>query len=127
MNRKQENERRKAMDNYHGVVENVVIVGEGEYRVTFRAYDEEGVDTYINDSDVPSRLYSMIARVGDQDCTFVGEGELGDCVTVFEENDSVETVDEADREKYRIGVLANDIVSSLADTEMLVPVALEEE
>lgn len=115
------------MDNYRGVVENVVVIGEGEYRVTFRAYDEEGVDMYIDDSDVPSTLYSMIAKVGEQDCRFVGEGELGDCVTVFEDNASVETVDEADREKWKIGVLASDIASSLTDMEMLVPVDMEEE
>lgn len=129
MDCRQENERRKAMDNYRGIVQNVVFVGEGEYRVTFRAYDDNRAEAPIdnNDTDDLSTLYSMIAKVGDQDCTFVGEGELGDCLTVFENNESVESVDEADKEKWKIGVLANDIASSLTDMEMLVPVGVEEE
>ncbi len=117
------------MDRYHGVVQNVVLVGEGQYRVTFRAYrEEEEIEARMLEmSGADARLYSMIARLGEQDYSFTGEGELSDCVTLFTDNKSVETVDEDDRDKWELGVLANEIASSLAEREMLVPVSVDEE
>lgn len=118
----------KNMDNLLGVVQNIVSVGEGEYRVTFRAYVEEEMEARMLEmAEAHSRLYSMIAKIGEQDYTFVAEGELSDCVSVYKDNETVETVEEGDREKWKIGVLANDIVSSLADREMFTPVGVEEE
>ncbi len=117
----------KKMDNYLGVVQNIVSVGEGEYRVTFRAYEEEEMEARMLEmAEAHSTLYSMIAKIGQKDYTFVAEGELSDCVAVYKDNESVETVAEDDREKWRIGVLANDIVSSLADAEMFTQVGVDD-
>jgi hypothetical protein len=107
------------MDSYRGVVQNVVMIGDGEYRVTFRAYNDHGTDTGIwENEDVPFELYSMIARRKEDDYAFIAEGRLTDCVSVLRENSSVETVPRDELDKWQIGVLANDILSSLVDHGM---------
>ena len=35
-----EDEKDNAMQNYHGIVEIIVLIGDSEYRVFFQAYDE---------------------------------------------------------------------------------------
>jgi len=116
------------MDSYHGVVQNVVMIGDGEYRVTFRAYSDHGTDTGIwENEDVPFELYSMIARRKEDDYAFIAEGRLTDCVSVLRENVSVETVPDDEVAKWQIGALANDIMSSLVDHGMLTPIDSDQE
>ena len=115
------------MDNYQGVVQNIVMIGDGEYRVTFRAYNENDLDTGLwENEDVPYELYSLIARRREQDYAFIAEGRLTDCISVLRENSSVDTVAPDDMEKWKIGALANGIVSSLADSGMFAPLEVEE-
>jgi len=116
------------MEKYHGVVQNVVMVGDGEYRVTFRAYNGINIETRLwENEDVPFDLYSMIARRGEDDYAFIAEGPLTDCVNVVRENRSLATVPKDDVDKWMIGVLANDILSSLVDGGMFTPVSAQEE
>ena len=107
------------MDNYRGIVQNIVMVGDGEYRVTFRAYNERDVEaTFCENEDVPFTLYSMIACRGEKDFSLIAEGPLADCINILHENNTVETVQPDEIEKWKIGLLANDIVSSLVDDGM---------
>lgn len=116
------------MENYRGVVQNVVMIGDGEYRVTFRAYNSEGIDTGLwENEDVPFELYSLIARRREDEYAFIPEGRLTDCISVLRENRSVDTVPTEEVDKWEIGVIANDIVSSLADGGMFTPCEAEEE
>ena len=116
------------MDNYHGVVQNVVMIGDGEYRVTFKAYNGSDVDTALwENEDVPYELYSLIARRKEQEYAFIAEGRLTDCIGVLRENCSVETVAPEEVEKWKIGEIANGIATSLADSGMFAPVEAEEE
>ncbi len=116
------------MDNYQGVVQNIVMIGDGEYRVTFRAYSENDLDTGLwENEDVPFELYSLIARRKEEEYAFIPEGRLTDCISVLRENSSVETVPQDDVDKWKIGAVANDIVSSLADSGMFTPWSAEEE
>lgn len=104
------------MENYRGVVQNIVMIGDGEYRVTFRAYNERDVEaTFRENEDVPFTLYSMIARQTETDISLIPEGILTDCINILHENDSVETVRLDEIDKWKIGLLANNIASSLAD------------
>jgi hypothetical protein len=123
------NDRRKrTMDNYQGVVQNIVMIGDGEYRVTFRAYSENDLDTGLwENEDVPFELYSLIARRKEEEYAFIPEGRLTDCISVLRENSSVETVPQDDVDKWKIGAVANDIVSALADRGMFTPWSPEEE
>ncbi|HUI30031.1 MAG TPA: hypothetical protein VLX91_07430 [Candidatus Acidoferrales bacterium] len=109
------------MENYRGIVQSIVMIGDGEYRVTFRAYNERDIEaTFCENEDVGFTLYSMIARREENDFTLIAEGLLTDCVNILNENETVETVQLDEVEKWRIGSLANDIVSSLADGGMFV-------
>jgi len=116
------------MDNYQGVVQSVVVIGDGEYRVTFRAYNTGNIDTAIwENEDVPFELYSLIARRREEGIAFIAEGRLTDCISVLRENSSVNTVSQDDLEKWRIGEVANGIVSSLAESGMFASWYAEEE
>ncbi|MGO9481049.1 MAG: hypothetical protein ACLP05_04605 [Candidatus Kryptoniota bacterium] len=109
------------MENYRGVVQNIVMVGEGEYRVTFRAYNERDVEaTFCLNEDVPFTVYSMIARRRENDFTLVAEGPLADCLNILHENKTLKTVRLDEIDKWKIGLLANDIASSLADEGMFI-------
>lgn len=116
------------MENYHGVVQNVVMIGEGEYRITFKAYNGDDVDTALwENEDVPFELYSLIARRKDQEYAFIAEGRLTDCISVLRENNSVATVAPDEVGKWKIGEIANGIATSLADSGMFTPLEVEEE
>ena len=116
------------MDNYHGVVQNVVMIGDGEYRVTFKAYSGDDVDTALwENEDVPFELYSLIARRREAGYAFIAEGRLTDCISVLRENISVDTVPHDQLDKWKIGEIANGIVSSLAESGMFAPWEAEEE
>jgi hypothetical protein len=116
------------MENYRGVVQNIVMIGDGEYRVTFRAYDERDLEaTFCENEDVPFRLYSMIARLSNDDFTLIAEGPLTDCVNILRENQTVETVQLDEIDKWKIGLLASDIASLLVDGGMLTPSSEEED
>lgn len=107
------------MENYRGVVQNVVMIGDGEYRVTFKAYNGDDVDTALwENEDVPYELYSLIARRREEDYAFIAEGRLTDCISVLRENCSVETVAPDDMSKWKIGAIADGIASSLAESGM---------
>ena len=115
------------MEDYRGVVQNIVMVGEGEYRVTFRAYNERDIEaTFCENEDVPFTLYSMIARQNEKELTLVPEGILTECLNTLNENETIETVQPDEIEKWKIGLLANSIASSLMDDGMLVPWSEEE-
>ena len=110
------------MDNYQGVVQKVVMIGEGEYRVTFKAFSGKDIDTALRENeDVPYELYSLIARRRERDFAFIAEGRLTDCISVRRENNSVDTVPHDEVDKWEIGEIANGIVSSLADSGMFEP------
>ncbi len=116
------------MEDYRGVVQNVVMVGDGEYRVTFRTYSNDDLDTaFWENEDVPFELYSLIARREDDEYAFIAEGRLTDCVSVLRENSAVDTVPQEEVEKWKVGVVASNIVSSLADQGMFTPWSAEEE
>lgn len=116
------------MENYHGVLQNVVMIGDGEYRVTFKAYNGSDVDTALwENEDVPFELYSMIARRKEQEYAFIAEGRLTDCISVLRENCSVETVPPDEMDKWKIGAIADGIASSLADSGMFAPLEVDEE
>ena len=116
------------MKNYRGVVQNILMIGDGEYRVTFRAYNERDIEaTFCENEDVPFTLYSMIARRREKDFTLVAEGSLTDCINVLHENESVETVQLDEIDKWKIGLLANDIASMLADEGMFIHCSEEED
>ena len=115
------------MENYRGVVQDIVMIGDGEYRVTFRAYHERDLEaTFRENEDVPFKLYSMIARQTEKDFSLVPEGILTDCINILHENDTIETVQLDELDKWKIGLLASDIASSLADDGMFVPCSDEE-
>ncbi len=110
------------MESYKGVVQNIVMIGDGEYRVTFRAYNERDVEARLwENEDVPFTLYSMIARQKENEYDLIAEGLLTDCINILRENESAETVQRDELDKWKIGVLANDIASSLADGGMFTP------
>ena len=116
------------MENYRGIVQNIVMIGDGEYRVTFRAYDERDLETrFWENEDVSFTLYSMIARRMENDYSLIAEGALTDCVNVLRENESVDTVQLEDISKWKIGALAKDIASSLADGGMFTTCVVDEE
>lgn len=116
------------MNDYQGVVQNVVMIGDGEYRVTFKAYNSSNVDTALwENEDVPCELYSLIARRKDQEYAFIAEGRLTDCISVLRENSSVETVEPHEVEKWKIGEIANGIAASLAESGIFAPLEIEEE
>jgi hypothetical protein len=116
------NRRNGEMENYQGVVQNVVMIGEGEYRVTFKAYNGKDIDTALwENEDVPYELYSLIARRRERGFAFIAEGRLTDCISVRRENTSVDTVPREEVDKWEIGEIANGIVSSLADNGMFEP------
>ncbi len=116
------------MENYRGVVQSVVMIGDGEYRVTFKAYNSDDIDTALwENEDVPYELYSLIARRRERDYAFIAEGRLTDCITVLRENHSVETVPSEELGKWKIGEIADGIVSSLADSGMFAPLESEEQ
>jgi len=112
------------MENYRGVVQNIVMIGDGEYRVTFRAYNERDIEaSFRENEDVPFTLYSMIVRQKENDLSLIPEGILTDCMNTLsdwltsgEENLSVNILDDID--KRNIAKLANDIASLLADEGM---------
>lgn len=107
------------MENYRGVVQNVVMIGDGEYRVTFKAYSGDDVDTALwENEDVPYELYSLIARRREEDYAFIAEGRLTDCISVLRENCSVATVSPDEMGKWKIGAIADGIASSLAESGM---------
>jgi len=115
------------MDSYRGIVQNIVMVGDGEYRVTFRAYNEKDIEaTFCENEDVHFTLYSMIARQRDNDISLIAEGSLTDCINILEENATAETVQPDEIEKWQIGLLANNIASALADRGMLASWSEEE-
>jgi hypothetical protein len=115
------------MENYRGIVQNIVMIGDGEYRVTFRAYNEHDLEArFWENEDVPFTLYSMIARQMDNDFSLIAEGALTDCINVLRENESVETVQQDEIDKWKIGVLAKDLASSLADGGMFTPCEVED-
>ncbi len=115
------------MENYCGVVQKVVMIGDGEYRVTFRAYNENDIDTGLwENEDIPFELYSLIARRKEEEYAFIPEGRLTDCISVLRDNSSAETVPQDDVEKWKIGVMANDSVRSLAEQGMFAPWSVEE-
>ncbi len=116
------------MENYQGIVQNIVMIGDGEYRVTFRAYNGHDLETrFWENEDVPFTLYSMIARREENDYSLIAEGTLSDCINVLRENESVETVGTDEIDKWKIGALATDIASSLADSGMFTPCEVDEE
>ncbi len=116
------------MDDYCGVVQKVVMIGDGEYRVTFRAYNGRDIDTGIwENEDVPFELYSLIARRKEEEFAFIPEGRLTDCISVLRENASVETVPHDDVDKWKIGAIANDIMAALVDQGMFAPWPVEDE
>ncbi len=116
------------MESITGVVQDIIVVGDGEYRVTFRAYTEADLEAHFwEKEDVPFTLYSMIARWRENNYSLIAEGPLTDCINILRENESVETVQKDEIEKWRIGALAEDIASSLAEGGMLVPVTVDEE
>ncbi len=115
------------MENYLGVVQNIVMIGDREYRVTFRAYNERDTEaTFCENEDVPFTLYSMIARQKENEYMLVAEGLLTDCINILHENDTIETVRPEEIDKWKIGLLANDIASSLFDDGMFAPLCDEE-
>lgn len=116
------------MENYLGVVQKVVMIGEGEYRVTFKAYNGYDVDTALwENEDVPYELYSLVARLREQGYAFIPEGRLTDCISVLHENYSVETVAPDEMDKWEIAAIADGIATSLADSGMFVPPETEED
>lgn len=116
------------MENYRGVVQNVVMIGDGEYRVTFKAYNGDDIDTALwENEDVPYELYSLIARRRERDYAFIAEGRLTDCISVLRENRSMDTVPQDELDKWKIGEIADGIVSSLADSGMFAPLESEEQ
>ncbi len=115
------------MENYHGVVQNIVMIGDGEYRVTFRAYNEKDVEaTFRENEDVPFKLYTMITRRMDNDLSLIPEGILSDCLNILRDNDKIETVQFDEIDKWKIGLLASDIAFSLAEGGMLTVCGEEE-
>lgn len=115
------------MENYRGVVQNIVMIGDGEYRVTFRAYNERDIEaTFRENEDVSFTIYSMIARQKENNFALIPEGILTDCMNVLRENNSIETVQLDEVDKWKIGLLANDIASSLADGGMFTTCSEEE-
>jgi len=116
------------MENYRGVVQNITMIGDGEYRVIFRAYNERDIEaTFCENEDVPFTLYSMIARQRDNEIALVAEGPLTDCIDILHENQSLETVQLDEVDKWKIGLLARDIALSLADGGMFIPCSEEED
>ncbi|MFZ1081741.1 MAG: hypothetical protein WAO19_07430 [Candidatus Kryptoniota bacterium] len=116
------------MEKYHGVVQNIVMVGEGEYRVVFRAYNGPDIEARLwENEDVPYDLYSMIARRNGGEYAFIAEGPLTDCVNVLRENSVLETVPKDDVDKWMVGELASDILSSLIDDGMFTQCTSDEE
>jgi hypothetical protein len=110
------------MYNYRGIVQNIVMVGDGEYRVTFRAYDEQDMEAcFWENEDVPFTLYSMIARRRDNNYSVIPEGALADCISVLRDNESVATLEWEEIEKWKIGALANDLALSLAENGLFTP------
>lgn len=115
------------MENYQGVVQNVLMIGEGEYRVTFKAYNSSDVDAALwENEDVPFEIYSLVARRREQGYAFIPEGRLADCLSVLEENCSVETVAPDEMDKWEIATIADGIATSLADSGMFVTPETEE-
>jgi len=115
------------MENYQGIVQDIVMIGEGEYRVTFRAYNGHDLETHFwENEDVPFTLYSMIAKRKENDYSLVAEGALTDCINVLYENESVETVGPDEIDKWEIGVIATDIASSLADSGMFTTCSVDD-
>ena len=115
------------MQNYHGVVQNIVMIGDSEYRVTFRAYDERDMEaTFCENEDVPFLLYSMVARREGNGFVVIPEGLLTECIDVLDENDSSQLADLDELNKWMIGALAKDIALSLADGGMFTPWSTEE-
>ena len=113
------------MQNYHGVVQNIVMIGDGEYRVTFRAYEERDVEaTFCENEDVPFALYSMVARREGNGFVVVPEGLLAECIDALDEH---EPADLEELNKSMIGVLAKDIALSLADSGMFTPCGDDED
>ena len=116
------------MQNYHGVVQNIVTVGEGEYRVTFRAYNERDMEaTFCENEDVPFDQYTMVARREGGGFIVVPEGTLTECIGVLDEHDSAEMVGLDEIDKWKIGALARDIASFLADGGMFASCGEEED
>ncbi len=116
------------MQNYHGVVQNIVMIGDAEYRVIFRAYDERDMEaTFCENEDVPFTLCSMVARREGNGFTVIPEGLLAECISVLDENDSAEMVHPDELNKWKIGALAKDIALSLADDGMFTPSSVEED
>ncbi|HEY9167836.1 MAG TPA: hypothetical protein VIS48_16915 [Candidatus Kryptonia bacterium] len=116
------------MENYLDAVQNVVMIGEGEYRVTFRASNKtESISGRVSEEQEPYSVYSMIARCENADYRFIAEGDLGECVSIYDDHRSAETVEKNDMDKWQIGDLANGILVSLVDREMLTPYPIEDD
>ncbi len=114
------------MQSYHGVVQNIVTVGDGEYRVTFRAYDERDMEaTFCVNEDVPFKLFSMVARREGNVLAIIPEGILTECMCILDENETVDMVVPDEIDKWKIGFLAKDIALSLADGGMFTPFGVE--
>ena len=116
------------MQNYHGVVQSIVMIGDGEYRVTFRAYDERNIDAiFCVNEDVPFKLYSMIACRKECGLAVIPEGTLTECINVVDENETIEMVPPDDIDKWKIGSLAREIALSLSDGGLFTTCNIEED
>ncbi len=104
------------MNDYVTEIHNVVRTAVDEYRVTFRLYRESEVElSRWGDEDAPFVIHSMTAAMVDGAFRFVAEGALGECVKTYKGHDSLADLPASDQDSWKIGALADSIMSSLAD------------
>ena len=104
------------MSIYGAEIQNVVRTDVDEYLVTFRVYrDSPDGRTRWEDEGAQFELYSMTAMLVSCQFMFTGKDKLGECVKLFRENAAATDLPESDHHKWRIGALANEIMTSLAD------------
>ena len=116
------------MNDYVTEIQNVVRTDVDEYRVTFRLYNESEIDRHRwCDEDAPFVIHSMTARLLDGASKFVAEGALGECIKIYRDKDSLNDLSESEQDSWKIGALADYIMSSLADRGLLTPWFVEGE
>lgn len=104
------------MNDYVVEIQNVVRTAVDEYRVTIRLYDEAEMDRHRwSDGDAPFVIHSMTATLVDGAFRFVAEGALGDCIKTYRDNDSFADLPKQAHDSWKIGALADSVMSSLAD------------